>query len=313
VLLRVYEVAERIRYSDERLRAMLRAGQIRIQYYPVRGQEVVSATVADWLEPEDYLITTYRGLHDQIAKGVPLRELFAEYLGRASGTCGGKGGPMHVTDPASGLLVTTGIVGGGLPIANGVALASKLRNDRRVTVVSFGDGASNIGAFHEALNLAAVWELPVVFLCQNNLYGEHTAVEFTMRVANVADRACAYGMPGTTTDDSDVLALHEAVGVAVDRARSGGGPTLVEVRTFRFFGHAFGDDDSYMPKEQKEAALLSDPVTTLREALVSQEPEARQRIDALDALVHAEVDAALAAALADPYPDPQRLTEDVYA
>ncbi|MCU1463696.1 MAG: pyruvate dehydrogenase [Acidimicrobiales bacterium] len=313
ILLRIYETAEKIRYSDERLRTMLMSGQVRFNYYSVRGQEIIPSATALWLSSEDYVITTYRGLHDQIAKGVPLDVLFAEYMGKATGACKGKGGPMHVTHAASGLLVTTGIVGGGLPIANGVALAAKLRNEDRVTVVNFGDGASNIGAFHEALNLAAVWELPVVFLCQNNLYGEHTAVELSMAIPSISERALAYGMPGVTVDGNDPLAMHTAAGTAISRARDGSGPTLLEARTFRFFGHSFGDDDAYMPGEQKARAMADDPVPKLRTRLVADGGIGHERVEQLEECIRAEVDDALAFALASDYPEPTELAADVYA
>ncbi len=166
------------------------SGEIALSYYSPRGQEIVAAATAQSLRRDDYVVTTYRGIHDQIAKGVPLRLLFAEYFGKVTGSCKGKGGPMHVTHPESGVMLTTGIVGSGLPIANGLALAAVLRNEDRVVVITnFGDGASNIGAFHEALNLAALWKLPVVFLCQNNEFAEHTTYANGTSCANVADRA----------------------------------------------------------------------------------------------------------------------------
>src|SRR5258708_7475922 len=166
----MFETMTKIKRCDERFRSMLTSGQIVITYYSPRGQEVIPSAFSALLRLDDYMVTTYRGLHDHIGKGVNLRELWAEFLGRREGTCKGKGGPMHITDPKSGLMVTTGVVGGGLPIANGFGLAAKLNGTDQVTVVNFGDGASNIGAFHEAMNLAAVWELPVVFVCQNNGY-----------------------------------------------------------------------------------------------------------------------------------------------
>ena len=312
-LLWIYATAETIRYCDERLRRMLTAGEIRINYYPVRGQEIMAAATAATLRRDDYLITTYRGLHDQIAKGVPLPDLLAEYLGKVTGTCKGKGGPMHVTHPASGLLVTTGIVGGGLPIANGAALASQIRQDGRVTVVTFGDGASNIGAFHEALNLASVWRLPVVFLCQNNLYGEHTAFELSTAVAQVSDRSAAYSMPGETVDGNDPVAMYRAAEQAVERARSGRGPTLLEARTFRFFGHAFGDQDPYMPPEEKAQAVADDPLPRMRAWLTAEGHATNDEIGAMESGIHAEADAAFAFALASDYPDVTELYEDIYA
>ena len=202
-LLEVFKKARLINLVDERMRSLLRSGKMMAVYYSPRGQEIVAAAMGVHLKPTDYLVTMYRGIHDQLAKGMPLRELCAEYYGKATGTCKGKGGPMHITYPAAGIMVTTGVVGGGLPIANGLALASQLKEDGRVTVCCFGDGASNIGAFHEALNMASLWKLPVVFLCQNNLYAECTKYEDATTVARVSQRAASYNMPGVTVDGND--------------------------------------------------------------------------------------------------------------
>ncbi len=171
----IYTRTMRVARADEKFRSLLMTGKLAVIYYTVRGQELVSAAAMAALEQDDYLVTTYRGQHDQIAKGVPLNPLFAEIAGKVGGTCRGKGGSMHITHPETGVMVTTGVVGSGLPIANGLALASQNRGDGKVTMVCFGDGATNIGAFHEAMNMAQLWKLPVIFLCQNNRYGEHTA------------------------------------------------------------------------------------------------------------------------------------------
>jgi TPP-dependent pyruvate/acetoin dehydrogenase alpha subunit len=184
----------------------LSAGEIMFQYYPCGGQEAISAGVGAALRSDDFVATTYRGIHDIVAKGTPLDAIFAELYGRLAGTCKGKGGPMHLSDPASGLMITTGIVGAGLPIANGLALAEQLRKTDRLCVCNFGDGATSIGAFHEALNLAAVWKLPVIFVCQNNQYAEYTALaEYTL-TQDFSKRAAAYGMPGVRVDGTDPVA-----------------------------------------------------------------------------------------------------------
>ncbi len=179
-LLDIYTRTMRVARADEKFRSLLMTGKLAVLYYTYRGQELVSAAMMAALEPTDYLVTTYRGQHDQIAKGVPLGPLFAEIAGRATGTCKGKGGSMHITHPDTGVMVTTGVVGSGLPIANGLALSSQNRGDGRVTVTCFGDGATNIGALHESMNMAQLWKLPVIFFCQNNQYGEYTPVpEYT--------------------------------------------------------------------------------------------------------------------------------------
>ena len=237
VLLSIYRKARLINLVDERFRGLLRSGRLAAVYYSPRGQEILAGAMGVHLSASDYLVTTYRGIHDQLAKGIPLRPLFAEYYAKATGACKGKGGPMHITHPESGVMVTTGIVGSGLPIANGLGWASQIKQDGRVTVVTFGDGASNIGAFHEALNMASLWKLPVIFLCQNNLYGESSKYEKCTAVDHISERAASYKMVGVTVDGNDPEAMWRASGEAVARARAGDGPTLLEAKTFRFMGH----------------------------------------------------------------------------
>src|SRR5258708_3053278 len=180
-----------LKQNDERFRSLLKAGRIAMPYYSWRGQEAIPAALSEALEPSDYICTIYRGVHDSIARGVPLKQLWAELLGKADGTCKGKGGPMHITHPDSGVMGTTGVVGSSMPIANGLAVASQISGDGRVTVALFGDGAANIGAFHEALNLASIWKLPVIFVCSNNLYGEHSKFENMTSIDHIADPATA--------------------------------------------------------------------------------------------------------------------------
>lgn len=270
-LLDIYATAARILACDTRVRALCATGDLAVMYYSPRGQELIAAAMGQALRPDDYLVTTYRGIHDQIAKGLPLDELLAEYFGKVTGTCAGKGGPMHITDPRCGVMVTTGVVGSGLPIANGLAWASQLRQDGRVTVCCFGDGATNIGAFHEALNLAAVWRLPVVFLCQNNQYAENTRFADGMRVDTVAERGAAYGVHAERADGNNAPEMYDAALRAVERARSGHGPTLLEATTYRFMGHYFGDAMAYMPADELSAAMAADPVTELRGRLIADQ------------------------------------------
>ena len=248
--LAIYQKARLINLVDERFRGLLRSGRLAAVYYSPRGQEVLAAAMGVHLQSSDYLVTTYRGIHDQLAKGIPLKPLFAEYYAKVTGACKGKGGPMHITHPESGVMVTTGIVGSGLPIANGLAWASSIKKDGRITLVTFGDGASNIGAFHESLNMASLWKLPVIFLCQNNLYGESSKYEKCTAVDNISERASGYKMVGVTVDGNDPEAMWRASGEAVARARAGEGPTLLEARTFRFMGHYFGDPGAYIPKAE---------------------------------------------------------------
>lgn len=309
-LLDIYRRATLIRVSDEKFQRMIGSGQLQILYYSPRGQEILSAALMVTLNTTDYLVTTYRGIHDQLAKGIPLRRLWAEFAGKASGTCKGKGGPMHITHPESGVMVTTGIVGSGLPIANGLALASQLERDGKVTVVCFGDGSTNIGAFHEALNLAQIWKLPVIFVCQNNLYGEHTPQAMSTGAKELIDRAPGYGIHGVQVNGNDVLEMYTAATQAVERARTGQGPTLIEAKTFRFLGHLLGDDSHYIPAAEMADAKAADPLPAFRRQLLQRGIE-ESVLAKIDAEVLAEVEDAAQYALDSPYPDLREIRLDV--
>ncbi|MHB8594602.1 MAG: thiamine pyrophosphate-dependent dehydrogenase E1 component subunit alpha [Acidimicrobiales bacterium] len=296
---------------DGALRGAISGGQATLAYYSPRGQEAVAAGFAAALRPDDYLVTTYRGLHDQIAKGVPLRPLLAEMVGRAEGTGKGKGGPMHIAWPEVGLMVTTGVVGSGLPIATGLAWAAQRDGSGRVALASFGDGATNIGAFHEACNLASLWRLPVVFLCQNNGYGEHTAFAGHQRTANVADRAAAYAMPGVTVDGNDPRSVYGAVRRAAARARAGDGPTLVEAVTYRLYGHVFGDRMQYVAKAELDSAWAAEPVARFRHTLVTQGVITEEAATVVEAECETLAGQTLTEVLLLPEPGPDQLLTDV--
>ncbi len=313
ILERIFRTMTLLKLNDERFRSLLKAGRVAMPYYSWRGQEAIPAGLAVALEPDDYICTIYRGLHDSLARGVPLRELWAELFGKATGTCKGKGGPMHITHPKSGVMVTTGVVGSSMPIANGLALASQIAGDGRVTVATFGDGACNIGAFHESLNLASIWKLPVIFLCSNNLYGEHTKFENSTAVDRIADRAAAYRMPGIRVDGNDPLAVYAVARTAVARARDGAGPTLIEAMTFRFYGHVFGDQDAYMAAGEKAAAMAKDPVPAFRQWLISHGAATQTVLADIEAEIIAQIDDAEQFAFASPLPDPVELGTDIYA
>ena len=310
-LLDIYTRTMRAARSDEKFRSLLMTGKLAVLYYTYRGQELASAAMMAALEPTDYLVTTYRGQHDQITKGVPFGPLYAEIAGRVTGTCKGKGGSMHITHPESGVMVTTGVVGSGLPIANGLALASQNRGDKRVTVTCFGDGATNIGAFHEAMNMAQLWQLPVIFFCQNNRYGEHTAFADHTKVSSIASRAAAYNMRAVTVDGNDAEAMYAAAQDAVDRARAGEGPTLIEAMCYRMLGHFFGADFSYMPAEHLAEMAAADPLPRLR-SLMLERQFTETELDAIVAGIDAELDAAAEFAFASALPGPEELTIDVF-
>ncbi len=301
-----------LKAHDERSRKVISAGRLVMPYYSYRGQEVIPAASFVSLTDDDYLCTIYRGIHDMLAKGLPLKELWAETAGRAAGTCKGKGGPMHLTYPAKGIMVTTGIVGSSMPIANGLAWASQLSKDGRVAVATFGDAASNIGAFHESLNLASVWKLPVIFLCQNNRYGEHTTYAKATSVARIADRAAAYGMAGAHVNGNDPFEMYAAFREAVERARAGDGPTLIEAMTFRFHGHVFGDNDVYMDPAEKAAAIAADPYPIYRAKLIADGVATEAKLADIEAGIEAELDAAVTFALEAPFPGLEEITRDVY-
>lgn len=312
-LISMYQKMALIQKTDDKFRSALRSGKMVMPYYSVRGQEVIPSAISVNLTQRDYVCTIYRGIHDMVAKGVPLKPLFAELAGRVTGTCKGKGGPMHITHPDSGVMVTTGIVGSSMPIANGLALSSKIKKDGRVTVANFGDGASNIGAFHEALNMASLWKLPVVFVCQNNGYAEHTSFRKGTSVNNISIRAVAYSMPGVTVDGNDPLAMWRVAREAIERARSGGGPTLIEATTFRFHGHVVGDPDSYMEAGEKEFAVMKDPVPLFRQWLINQQHLSEEAVAAMETEMDQALEEALQFALASPYPGYEELNRDVFA
>jgi pyruvate dehydrogenase E1 component alpha subunit len=303
----------RIERNDDATRRMIRLGRLQTPYYSARGQEVIPSAISVNLNDDDTICTIYRGIHDMIAKGMPFRPIWAEIAGRVTGTCKGKGGPMHITHPESGVMVTTGIVGSSMPIANGLAWATQLREEDRVTVAYFGDGASNIGAFHEALNMASVWKLPVVFVCQNNGYAEHTRYELGTSAAKISDRAAGYQMPGVTVDGNDPIAMYHAAKEAVDRARAGNGPTLIEARTFRFMGHVFGDADGYMDKAEKAAAVAKDPVPAYRAWLVENGHAKEEELAQIEAEIEKEIDEAVEFAISSPYPSLDELRRDIFA
>jgi TPP-dependent pyruvate/acetoin dehydrogenase alpha subunit len=301
-----------LKANDERTRKVVTSGRLVMPYYSYRGQEVIPAASFVSLTDNDYLCTIYRGIHDMLAKGLPLKDLWSEIAGRVTGTCKGKGGPMHLTYPKAGVMVTTGIVGSSMPIANGLAWGSQLSKDGRVAVATFGDAASNIGAFHESLNLASVWKLPVIFLCQNNRWGEHTAYAKATSVPRIADRGAAYGMPGVHVDGNDPFAMYSAFREAVERARAGEGPTLIEAMTFRFHGHVFGDADKYMDPEEKKKFVAADPYPIYRAKLISSGVATEAQLAEIEQKIEGQIEEAVNFALEAPFPSFEEASRDVY-
>ncbi|NKQ51578.1 thiamine pyrophosphate-dependent dehydrogenase E1 component subunit alpha [Amycolatopsis sp. K13G38] len=308
----MYRTMTRARACEMRLRKGFASGEFAGVIWPSRGQEAIAGGLSTALRRDDRLVTTYRGIHDLIAKGVPPAEILGEVLGRSAGASRGKGGTMHITCPEVGVMLSTGIVGAGPPVAAGLALAAKRSGGDRVVAVTFGDGATNTGSFHEAVNLAAVWALPLVLICQNNQYAEMTPVADTMRVERVADRAAGYDIPGLRVDGNDPVSVHNGLLEAVDRARSGGGPTLVECLTFRFSGHYFGDPQPYIPEDEMARAMELDPFPRF-ERFLTEHGVSEQEPARVDAAAVAEIDAAMTEVLAGPLPPAGELDTDVYA
>ncbi len=309
----LYETMILIRAFEQRFATLVLKGKFSGAGHLCVGQEAVAAGVCAALGDDDYVTSNHRGHGHCLAKGVDPNEMMAELYGRATGTCKGKGGSMHIADFRRGMLGANGIVGAGLPIACGAALTAKLTKSGRVAVAFFGDGASNIGAFHESLNLASVWKLPVVFVCENNRYGEATPVEYALAADHVADRAAAYRMPGVIADGQDVLDVYAKAREAVSHARAGDGPVLLECETYRYFGHFVGDQARYRSAEEVESFRSRDCIIRCAEHLKEQHGVAAKRLDDIAAAAEGRLDEAVAFAEASNMPDVAEILSDVYS
>ncbi len=301
-----------IRFFEDECHRMFAQGLVRGSTHLCQGQEAVVVGACGAVSTVDKMLCTYRGHGAVIAKGAPLDRAFAEILGKADGLCGGKGGSMHLTDMTVGAVGSFAIVGGHLPIALGVALESQYNDRQEVTLCFFGDGSTNIGAFHEALNMASVWKLPVIFVCENNLYGEYSPLGTTTPIERLSTRAEAYGMPGLTIDGNDVEGVWRTVSEYAARARAGDGPVLIEALTYRQKGHSRSDPAKYRPSGELEAWLERDPITLL-EAKLERLGVDRGRLDDMRSAAEHEVLDALERARSWDDPSPEQLEEDVYA
>ncbi|MCD4533824.1 thiamine pyrophosphate-dependent dehydrogenase E1 component subunit alpha [Nocardioides sp. cx-169] len=277
------------------------------------GQEASATGVCMALRPDDAITSTHRGHGHCIGKGADLTRMMAELLAKETGYCRGRGGSMHIADVATGNLGANGIVAGGIPIATGAALAYRMRGEDRVVACFFGDGATNEGAFHEAVNLAAIWKLPVVFVCENNKYGMSFSTEKSMAVENIADRAAAYGIPGVTVDGNDVSAVYEATRTAVDRARAGEGPTLVENLTYRWKGHSKSDKNLYRTKEEISEWRAQDPILRFEHDLKESGLLSEEEIQGIRTQAMEEMRDAVRTANSAPDADPSDLLDAVFA
>ena len=312
-LLEMYAAMLRVRLFEERARELYAGGRIPGFIHLSVGQEAVAVGVCAALRRDDYLLSTHRGHGHLIAKGGSLRALMAELYGKATGCCKGKGGSMHIADASVGYLGANGVLAAGCVLAPGVGLSIQMRKTDQVVVAIFGDGAANRGPFHEGVNLAALWRAPAVFVCENNWWASTTAQAVSTAGGSIAQRAAGYGIPGVTVDGNEVLAVFEAVGEAVARARRGEGPSLVEAQTIRWLGHYEGDPQLYRGKDEVAEGRSRDPVGRLRQVL-----EERNLLDAahavrIEAAVKGEIDDAVAFAEASPLPDARAAFEDLFA
>lgn len=289
------------------------AGLVQGTTHLCQGQEAVSVGTVMALRSDDYLTYTYRGHGPCIARGMDMESAFAEIFGRSTGVSGGLGGSMHLTDMHLGLLGSFAIVGAGLPVAVGAGISARERGNGQVSMTWFGDGATNIGAFHESMNLAAVWRLPVIFVCENNLYGEYSPILSTTPMQDLAVRASAYAMPAVIVDGNDVVAVLEAAREAVARARAGDGPTFIECKTYRQSGHSRSDAGKYRPPGELDAWLKRDPIVLFRNRLLAEGVLDEVAITAIEQQVHQAVRAAAARAADGPWPEVRPLHDATYA
>lgn len=308
----IYSTMARIRAFEFRALKLFEENKLRGSVHLYIGEEAVASTVCSRLTNDDYITSTHRGHGHCIAKGARLDLAMAELMGKATGYCKGRSGSMHIADFTQGNLGANAIVGGGIPIAVGAALSAKMQKQDRVAVSFFGDGASNEGTFHESLNLAGVWKLPIIFVCENNGYGISVPTWQSTSVENISERAKGYNMPGETVDGNDVEAIDAAFERALRRAKAGEGPSLIECKTYRWMGHWTGDPQTYRTREEVETWKQKDPMKRWRERLLSEGLYAEAELDAMLKAADEEVEAATQFALNSPNPDPAHVLDDVF-
>ncbi len=311
-LLWIYERMRQIRAFENRLHEDFAAGLIPGFVHLYAGEEAIAVGVCAHLDDDDFITSTHRGHGHCIAKGVGINEMMAEIQGKEAGCCKGKGGSMHIADVDRGMLGANGIVGGGPPLACGAGLSGQIRGSRQATACFFGDGGSNQGTTAESLNLAAVWKLPVVFVCENNRYAETTSTDYSIGGPDIAGRGTAFGMPGIVVDGQDVFAVYEAAGEAFRRARDGQGPTLLECQTYRYYGHFEGDEIKYRTRDEEAGFRDRDCIEQFRKTVTEGGLLEASELDAIDEAAEAAVVEAVAFAEQSPLPGPADCLEDVY-
>lgn len=302
----------RIRFFEKTVKKLYFQGLITGPLHLYIGEEAVAVGASSALESTDYVVSTHRGHGHCIAKGGDLKKMMAELLGRETGYCKGRGGSMHLTDPSIGLLASSGIVGGGIPISLGAGFSSLYRQSGQVTLPFFGDGATNQGSFHESLNLAAVWKLPIVFICENNLYAITVSAKKSLPIENVADRSASYGIPGKIVDGMNVIAVYQTIKEAVDRAREGKGPSLIECKTYRFEGHWVGDPIVYRTDKEVEEWKRKDPITTFQKILLEKENFTKEELGDIKNQANREIKEAVDFAKNSSFPNPEEVEKYVY-
>ena len=314
-LIEMYRTMVMIRHFDQRAVEEFHAGNIPGVVHAYIGTEAVAVGVCTALRREDKIVSTHRGHGHTIAKGADIKRMMAELFGRSNGYCHGKGGSMHIADFSVDMLGANGIVGAGMPIAAGAALAAQLEGGDRVAVAFFGDGASNEGAFHGSLNLASIWKLPAIFVCENNRWAVSVPASYALSVDDVSSRAASYNIPGVTVDGTDVMAVYEAMGQAVERARTGGGPTLIECKTYRWNIHSEqrGNPADPRPPEEVDMGRQHDPITTFAAGLVAQGVTTAANLAHIEREVQQSVEEAVAFARSSPLPKPEDALLDVFA
>ncbi len=300
------------RYFEHKVFELLARDLIKGASHVYVGEEAVAVGACAAIREDDYITSTHRGHGHCIAKGGKLPQMMAELCGRVTGYCKGRGGSMHIADVERGNLGATAIVGSNIPVATGAGLSIKMRKTDQVVLCFFGDGACNTGGFHESVNMAATWKLPVVYICENNLYGMSVAVSRAFPTKDIAVRAQAYNMPGVIVDGMDLFKVKEAVSKAVKRAREGKGPTLIECKTYRYFGHSRSDPKKYRTKEEEEEWKKKDPIKKFEEYLIENKVMNKEGIENLHKEIQKQVDEAAEFALKSPYPSIEELTKDVY-
>lgn len=308
----LYREMLRIRQFEEKVRELAMANRLPGFFHLYVGEEAVAVGICSQLHKDDYITSTHRGHGHLLAKGGDMKRAMAELYARETGYNKARGGSMHIAAPEVGMLGANGIVGAGIPIATGAAFSAKYQKNGRVAVAFFGDGASSQGSFHEALNIGASFDLPVVYVCENNLYGVSTRQSKVRKLVDIAERAKAYAMPGVIVDGNDVEVVRAAMIEAVARARNGEGPTLIECKTYRHYTHFVGEPDTYRPKEEVEAWKAKDPIKSYAAKLLASEVVTQKQLDEILAEVNEEVEAAVEYAEASPKARPETVFDDVY-